>query len=137
MSDLKSESVETTGRLVTINAAAKQLGVCRKTVYSMLEDGRLAWVEVRGRRRILLEAAAADAAGDSMFRTGEVAELCKVSTAMLRTFVREGQLEATRLIGSNHLRFTRSHVERFMRRAGIPLPAAWKRPADSDRAASY
>ena len=132
MPEMKSEMAGTTSRLVTVNAAAKQLGVCRKTVYSMLRDGRLAWVQVRGRRRIVLEKPAADASGDSLFRTGEVAALCQVSAISLRAVVREGQIEATRLIGSNHLRFMRTHVERFMRRFGVPLASAWKRPTNSN-----
>ncbi len=135
MPELKSEALGKNARLVTINAAAERLGVCRKTVYSMLGDGRLAWAQVRGRRRIVLETPSADTASESLFRTGEAARLCELSTVALRAFVRDGQVEATRLMGSNHLRFTRSQVERLMRLLGVPLPAAWKRPMDSNRIA--
>lgn len=136
MSELNSEALGKTARLVTIDTAAERLGVCRKTIYTMLEDGRLAWAQVRGRRRIVLETPSADTASESLFRTGEAARLCELSTAALRAFVRDGQVEAIRLTGSNHLRFTRSQVERLMRLLGVPLPAAWKRPTDSTRISS-
>ncbi len=53
---LSGEAIETdTGdrRLLTINHAAKEMGVSRQTVWRMVQDGRLASIETRaGRRRI-------------------------------------------------------------------------------------
>ena len=75
---------------------------------------------------MMLDGCEHDLASDSLLRTGEVAKLCEVSVACVRAFVREGQIEAKRLIGSNHLRFTRTQVERLMRRVGFPFPTEWK-----------
>ena len=42
------------GRSVTIDRAAQLLGVCRRTVYNWIKDGRLLTVRAGGSQRVLL-----------------------------------------------------------------------------------
>lgn len=110
----------------SVNQAASTLGVCRKTLYRMMGDGTLTWMQVGKRRRVVLDESVIEASDQTALCTKEVARLCNLGVAAVRTFVREGHLEAVTLPGSNHLRFTHRAVERFMRRLGVPLPSEFR-----------
>lgn len=126
MTTLQATNNESALRERSVNEAAHMLGVCRKTLYRMMGDGTLMWIQVGERRRVVLDESVIEASDRAAICTREVARLCDLSVAAVRTFVREGQLQAITLPGSNHLRFTHRAVERFMRRLGVPLPSEFR-----------
>ena len=52
LTQVNQETVEDTGRLLTIKEAGEILGVGRSTVYKLIEDGRLRSVKIGAARRI-------------------------------------------------------------------------------------
>lgn len=50
MASAKLQNIEPL--LLEVNAACRKLSLCRSTLYEMMRDGAIAYVQVGGRRRI-------------------------------------------------------------------------------------
>lgn len=59
--------------------------------------------------------------GKTVFTTGEVAKICKVSQQTIIRCFDNGSLKGFRVPGSRHRRIPRDRLEKFMRDNHIPL----------------